>query len=156
MNTNLTFQLQVCDGEPLCNSDTVVITVTPPQAVVDAAGNVIVNGPTSSRQSKKAFVVEVSNAGTSTLTVSPADVDATVLVNGSPLGTVTAQKDTPKTLSPGAKVRFRFEWSYTGLTAGASVQYNACVDVAGDINSGNDCGRRYRHGQVGRQGHGRI
>jgi hypothetical protein len=136
----LTFQLEVTDNDGGTDTDSVTISVNAPPAVVDASGSVIVNGPTSSTKTSKTFVVVVTNTGTSPLTVSPADVDGEVLVNGSPLGSIAPKTSSSKTLSPGAKTRFRFQWSYTGLTAGATVEYDACVGVAGDINAGNDCG----------------
>ena len=57
--------------------------------MVDAAGTVIVNGPTSTRKTSKAFVIEVRNTGTAPLTVSSTDVDASVSVNGTETGSVT-------------------------------------------------------------------
>ena len=134
----LTFQLTVTDNDGATDTDTVVITVEPPPPVVDATGTVIVNGPTQTRKTSKAFVVEVRNTGTAPLTVSSTDVDASVSVNGTETGSVTVDTAT-KTLNPGAKYRFKATWNYTGLTVGDAVEYNACVTVTGDIDATNDC-----------------
>ena len=85
----LTFQLTVTDNDGATDTDTVVVTVNAPPPVVDATGTVIVNGPTSTRKTSKAFVVEVRNTGTAPLTVSSTDVDASVSVNGTETGSVT-------------------------------------------------------------------
>ena len=130
----LTFTLTVTDNDGATDTDSVQVTVEPPPPVVDATGTVIVNGPTQTRKTSKAFVVEVRNTGTAPLTVSSTDVDASVSVNG----TETVDTAT-KTLNPGAKYRFKATWNYTGLTVGDAVEYNACVTVTGDIDATNDC-----------------
>ena len=55
--------------------------VVPP--VVDAAGQVIVNGPVSSRKTSKSFVFKVTNVGgTAPITINPAnDITSSVTVN---------------------------------------------------------------------------
>ena len=118
--------------------------------MVDAGGTVIVNGPTSIRKTSKAFVIEVRNTGTAPLTVLSTNIDADVSVNGSPSGVVIVDPAT-KTLSPGAKYRFKATWNYTGLTAGATVEYNACVTVDRRHQRQQRLRHRYRHGQVGRR-----
>ncbi len=72
----LTFQLTVTDNDGATDTDTVVVNVEPPPPVVDATGTVIVNGPTSTRKTSKAFVVEVRNTGTAPLTVLSTNIDA--------------------------------------------------------------------------------
>ena len=105
----------------------------------DAATEVIVEGKTKSNKTRKEFVVQVTNAGTSSFTVSPDDVAALVAVNGGAFGTVAAQDDGSATLSPGAETRFRFEWAYSGLRRGDAVTYEACVNLSTDLTSDNNC-----------------
>jgi hypothetical protein len=105
----------------------------------DAAAEAIVTGKTKANKTHKRFVVQVTNAGTSSFTVSPSDVSALVAVNGVPTGTVAAQGDTSATLSLDERARFEFEWTYSGLAAGDPVTYEACVDVASDVVSDNNC-----------------
>ena len=66
----MTFTLEVCDTEPFCDTDTVVINV-PPMGIVDAATEVIVSGPVgpSTKKTSKSFVFKVSNEGTVPITI---------------------------------------------------------------------------------------
>ena len=137
----LTFDLQVCDPEPLCDTDSVTITVQPPVAEgIDAAGDVIVNGPVQAKKDSKVYVFRVSNLGDSPITVDPTtDIDAVVNVNGTPNGSVSSLTGT-KTIKPGKSVRFRLEWTQDGtLAAGDAVEFTACVNLAGDSNPTNNC-----------------
>ena len=58
--------------------------------VIDAAGEVIVNGPVgpSTRKTSKSFVFKVSNDGTAPITITATDITASVTVNGTATGTV--------------------------------------------------------------------
>ena len=117
-------------------------TIGPPPPVVDISGQggVIVNGPTSSTKTSKSFVLKVTNLGTGPTTVDPAtDISSTVSVNGATVGSV-APNSGAKTLSPGASTRVKLVWSYPALAPNDAVMFNACVNVAGDSNTGNNCG----------------
>ena len=54
-------------------------------------------------------------------------------------GLVTLRSTSPKTLNPGARTRFRFQWDYRDIAAGDSISYEGCVNVANDAAGGNDC-----------------
>ena len=64
------------------------MSTAPP--MIDAAGEVIVNGPVgpSTRKTSKSFVFKVSNDGTTPITINAADITASVTVNGTATGTV--------------------------------------------------------------------
>ena len=137
----LEFQLEVCDAEPLCDTDTVVVNVSAPVIqVVDAGAELIVNGPTRSAATKKGFVVRVTNLGTGPITIDPAiDTSAEVTVNGAPAGSVELKSTNSKTLDPGARTRFRYQWNLEGSAApGDTVVYSGTVSVADDADPGND------------------
>jgi hypothetical protein len=135
----LTFDLQVCDPEPLCDTDSVTITVNAPP-MVDKAGEVIVNGPVKAGATAKTYVLKVSNVGTTTNTVDCAtEIDAAVLVNGTENGTVSCLTAS-KTIGPNSSARFRLRWNGDALPAGATVEFTACVNEAGDIDTSNNCG----------------
>jgi archaellum component FlaG (FlaF/FlaG flagellin family) len=139
----LTFDLQVCDPEPLCNTDSVTINVQAPP-IVDASGQLIVNGPVTSAKTSKSFVFKVTNMGSSPLTINAGDVSASVDVNGTTTGSVSVS-GLPTTLGPGASKRLKLVWSYDSLLAtGDTVVFNACVNVTGDIDTTNDCGSATR------------
>jgi hypothetical protein len=105
---------------------------------IDAAGEVILHGPVQSKKDAKVYVFRISNLGTSPITVDPTtDIVADVEVNGTVNGSVSSLTGT-KTISPGHSTRFRLSWNGT-LATGDSVVFNACVNVAGDTNAGNDC-----------------
>ena len=55
-------------------------------------------------------------------------------------GVVTPDSVSSKTLSPGAKTKFGYTWSYAAGTvkAGDTVKFTATVTVAKDSNSGNN------------------
>jgi Calx-beta domain/K319L-like, PKD domain len=144
-DTSLTFLLEVCD-EPnpttLCDTDTMVVTVL--QVIdVDAAGEVIVGGPVMAGATSKAYVLRVSNLWIVPITVNPPDIDAAVLVNGAPNGSVTSLTGT-KTISPGSRARFRLRWRGDPLIAGDTVEFTACVNLAFDIDPTNNCGSQTR------------
>ena len=140
----LTFTLEVCDeADPtsLCDTDTVVITVNP--VVVgeaDAAGEVIVNGQLKAKKDRKVWFLRVTNLGESPITVNPhTDIDASVEVDGTPNGSVEALTGT-KTIKPGHSKRFLLRWTQDGtLAKGDSVEFIACVNLADDANTGNNC-----------------
>ncbi len=137
--TPFAFTLAVCDVVSLCNTDTVVVTVVG-RAILDAAGIVFVNGPVSSTKTSKSFVFKVTNVGTSPITINESDITSSVDVNGTPTGSVTVSPFT-KTLNPGASTRVKLVWSYAAgaLATGDSVVFQACVNVAFDIDTFNDC-----------------
>jgi hypothetical protein len=136
-----TFQLQVCDPNG-CSTDSVNINVTAvQQAVFDASGQVIVNGPVKAGQTAKTYVLKVTNTGNQTLTVNPAagDVTGEVDVNGTANGSVSSLTGT-KTLSPGSSARFRLRWTgTTALATGDTVVFSACVNVGGDPTPADNC-----------------
>jgi hypothetical protein len=135
---DLTFQLQVCDPEPLCSTDTVTIHVQAPP-MIDASGDVIVNGPVSHTKTSKNFVFKVSNVGTTSITINPGDITSSVDVNGTTTGSVSVA-GLPVTIGPGASKRLKLSWSYgSALVGGETVDFNACVNMTGDIDTSNDC-----------------
>ena len=137
----LEFELEVCDAEPLCDTDSVVVNVDAPVVqVVDAGAELIVNGPTRSAATKKGFVVRVTNLGTGPITIDPAtDTSAEVTVNGSPAGSVDLKSTSSKTLDPGARTRFRYQWNLEGsLLPGDTVVYSGTVSLADDADPGNN------------------
>jgi hypothetical protein len=142
--TTLTFTLQVCDeADPtsLCDTDTVVVTVNPVVVgVLDAAGEVIVHGRVNAKQEKKVYFLRVTNLADSPITVNPdTDIDASVEVNGTPNGSVEALTGT-KTIKPGHRKRFPLRWTGDGTVApGDTVEFTACVDLAGDTDTTNNC-----------------
>jgi hypothetical protein len=109
-------------------------------AVINAAGDVIVSGPTKSGAGSKTFTFKVTNLGTAPITVDPssADVTASVTVGGVLTGVVTSNAD-PATIAVGHSKRFKMVWTHGVLTSGLAVVYTACVNLAGDINPLNDC-----------------
>ena len=145
-DTPLTFTLEVCDeADPtsLCDTDTVVINVLNVVAPVsDAAGEVIVNGPVgpSTRKTSKPFVFKVSNDGTTPITITAADITTSVTVNGVATGTASVA-GLPVTLGPGSSKRLKAEWSYASgaFAAGDTIVFTACVNLAGDVDTTNDC-----------------
>ena len=160
---SLEFQLEVCDPEPLCDTDTVVISVQTSETI-DASGDVIVLGPVhaskrgskpcSKRGSKhaskhgskpcskksKVYLFRVSNLGDQPITVDPTtDIDAAVNVNGSANGSVVSLTGT-KTIKPGDSRVFPLRWTTVGtLFVGDTVEFTACVNLVGDVNTANNC-----------------
>ena len=145
-DTPLTFSLEVCDeADPtsLCATDTVTVTVQDVVAAeVDAATDVIVNGPVgpSTRKTSKSFVIKVTNDGTEPITITDADITTSVTVDGVTTGTVDVA-GLPVTLKPGASKRLKAEWSYASgeFDADQSIAFTACVNLAGDIDPTDDC-----------------
>jgi K319L-like, PKD domain len=134
----LVFQLEVCDPAPLCATDTVSVNVTQP--ITDASGVVIVNGPVSSTKTSKSFVFKVTNTGMTPITINESNITSSVDVNGLLTGSVAVNPFT-KTLNPGASTRVKLVWSYAAgsLVTGDAVTFEACVTVAGDSDTTNDC-----------------
>ncbi len=141
-NTDLTFQLLVCDPSNACSTDSVVITAQPPVVeMADASMDAIVSGPTRTAAGGKTVVAKVTNLGTGNLTVCDTDIRWTILVNGSPTtGSVLSLTPGCKTLSPGGSTRFRFRWTYgTGeVLPGAIIGYTATVTVDDDADANNN------------------
>jgi len=101
---------------------------------------VIVSGPVKAGATTKVYVFRVSNLGTQPITVDPTtDISAAVVVNGTANGSVTPITGT-KTIGPGSRTRFRLRWTGDPLPAGATVEFTACVNLAGDSDPTNDCG----------------
>lgn len=137
----LEFQLEVCDQEPLCDTDTVVVTVNPPPPLIDATGIVIINGQVTSAKTSKSFIYKVSNVGLVPITLNPAtDITSSVDVNGTPTSSVSPSSGT-KTLTAGTSTRVKLVWSYSAgaLAAGGVVAFHACANVPGDIVATNNC-----------------
>jgi hypothetical protein len=138
----LTFVLQVCDVVGLCDplgGDSVTINVLAPP-MIDATGVVILNGPVSSTKTSKSFAFKVTNVGMTPITVTESNITSSVDVNGVLTGSVAVNPST-KTLTPGASTRVKLAWSYAAgsLVAGDSVVFHACVNLAGDIVTTNNC-----------------
>ena len=147
----LTFQLQICDNAatPLCDTDTVTIEVKAVAAGNDYLAKVFVLKPTwatDGRTKTRAFTVRVKNLGTGPFTATESDIAAEVLVNGTPTGAVTFVQS--KVAKPDKWVKFRYDWTYTGVSAGDDVEYRGCVNAPGDPNSANDCGSYETTAQV--------
>ena len=135
----LVFQNEVCDPEPLCDTDSVTINVDEvPVGGTDVSAAVQPNGKTYVNDPQKTFFVKVRNLGTQNVTICPEDIDATVEVEGSPLGTVSAASAC-QLVKPTRAKKFSFEWSHGLLSPGDVVAYSGCVNVAGDENAANDC-----------------
>jgi hypothetical protein len=140
--TPFTLTLEVCDeADPtaLCDTDEVVVTVNPEGVEeIDAAGEIKLRGPVQAKKDSKKFSFRVTNLGDSPITVDPdADIDAFVEVNGTPNGSVTALSGT-KTIEPGHRAKFRFRWD-GDIDKGDTVEFTACVNLAGDVDTSNDC-----------------
>ena len=115
------------------------VTVRPPVTeAVDAAGEIKVRGPVKAKKDSKKFSFRVTNLGDSPITVDPTiDIDAEVNVNGTPNGSVAALTGT-KTIAPGHSAKFRFFWD-GDIDKGDTVEFTACVNLAGDVDTSNDC-----------------
>ena len=118
-----------------------MINVSAPP-MIDAASEVIVNGPVgpSTRKTSKSFVFKVSNDGTTPITITAADITTSVTVNGTATGTVSVA-GLPVTLGPGSSKRLKATWNYASgaFAAGDTIEFTACVNVAGDVDTANDC-----------------
>ena len=146
--TTFEFTLEVCDeADPtsLCATDTVTITVNPVVVgEVDASGVVKVNNHLNPKKAEKVWKLRVTNLGSSPITVNPADIDASVEVNGTPNGSVEVLTGT-MTIKPGHGRNFQLRWTQDGtLAVGDSVEFIACVNLAGDTNTANNCGSETR------------
>ena len=110
--------------------------------MVDAATEVIVNGPVgpSTKKTSKSFVIKVSNDGTAPITITAGELITSVDVNGMATGTVSVA-GLPVTLSPGSSKRLKATWNYASgaFAAGDTIEFNACVNETGDIDTSNDC-----------------
>ncbi|MGZ5359293.1 MAG: hypothetical protein ACXWF9_09920, partial [Solirubrobacterales bacterium] len=90
--------------------------------------------------------------GDSKITVDPdTDIDASVEVNGTPNGSVRVLGGTRK-IRPGRSALFPLLWT-GNVASGDSVEFIACVNLAGDTNTANNCdsetrtaGGRPQHG----------
>jgi K319L-like, PKD domain/Calx-beta domain len=134
----LTFQLTVTDNDGATGTDSVTISVNPPP-MIDASGQVIVNGPVSHTKTAKNFVFKVTNVGTTSITINSGDITSSVDVNGTTTGSVSVA-GLPVTIGPGASKRLKLTWSYgSALVGGETVVFNACVNLTGDIDTSNDC-----------------
>jgi hypothetical protein len=133
---DLTFSLTVTDQAGKTSTDSVTVTVV---QITDLTGLVIVNGPVTSSKTAKNFVFKVTNLGTSPTTINAGDVTSSVDVNGTATGSVSVA-GLPVTIGPGASKRLKLSWSYDSLLAtGDAVVFHACVNVAGDIDTTNNC-----------------
>jgi len=155
----LVFEDEVCDQEPLCDTDSVTITVEAPVVqVADASMDVAVHGQTCSRVKPerpcgKRVIAKVSNVGQDAFEVCDTDVSWDIEVNGvDTTGSVSAENPGCRTVRPGRTVGFRFLWTYGPaippfpvrrppcgeVKSGDIVDITATVAVAGDTNPGND------------------
>jgi len=118
----------------------VAVDALEPAPTIDATAELILNGPTRSAATKKGFVVRVTNLGMGPITIDPAtDTSAVVTVNGSPAGSVELKSTNSKTLGPGARTRFRYQWNLEGsLLPGDTVVYSGTVSLADDADPGNN------------------
>jgi hypothetical protein len=107
--------------------------------VIDMTGVVIVNGPVTSAKTAKNFVFKVTNLGNTPTTINLADVTSSVDINGTATGSVSVA-GLPVTIGPGASKRLKATWTYgSALATGNTVDFHACVNVAGDTDTTNDC-----------------
>ena len=100
----------------------------------------IVHGPVKASKGQKVYLFRVSNLGDSPITVNPdTDIAGVVNVNGTPNGSVTSLAGT-KTIRPGGSVVFPLRWTQDGtLSPGDTVEFTACVNLAGDSDATNNC-----------------
>ena len=114
-----------------------------PLPVVDAAGEVIVNGPVgpSTRKTSKSFVFKVSNDGTTPITITAADITTSVTVDGATTGTVDGcrpARDARPGFLQAAEGRLGTTPRARSQRATA-IAFTACVNLAGDVDPTNDC-----------------
>ncbi len=88
----------------------------------------------------KVYLFRVSNLGDTRITVDPnTDIVGVVNVNGTPNGSVTSLTGT-KTIKPGHSRVFPLRWTVDGkLDVGDTVEFTACVNLAGDTDTTNNC-----------------
>jgi hypothetical protein len=136
---DVTFQYNATDTSANVSTSPGTVTVHIVGQVVDGALDVIVNGPVASTKTSKAFVGKVTNAGTGTLHVCDTDFSWAVTVNGTPTGSV-AGTGACADLGPGASKRFKFTWTYPAgsVVTGDAVSITGTLNVAGDVNAGNN------------------
>jgi hypothetical protein len=138
-SATVTFQYNATDTSNNVSLSPGTVTVNIVGQVVDGALDVIVNGPVSSSKTSKAIVGKVTNAGTGTLHVCDTDFSWAVTVNGTPTGSV-AGTGACSDLGPGASKRFKFSWTYPAgsVVTGDAVSITGTLNVAGDVNAGNN------------------
>jgi hypothetical protein len=106
---------------------------------LDAAGEVIVSGPTKSAAGSDVYVFRITNTGPAPFTIDPrTNISATVMVNGSANGSVSPITGT-KTIGPGERARFRLSWTHDAIASGSTVEYTACVIRLSDATGDNNC-----------------
>ena len=109
-------------------------------SVVDAAAKVLVAGKVFDLGNKDfmAYVIKVTNVGTSGITVnSRTDISTQVKVNGTVNGSVAVLPLTRR-LNPGQSALIPVLWT-GNVRPGDSVQFSGCVNLAGDTNTANNC-----------------
>lgn len=112
-----------------------------PPVTNDATASVTPFTPAGNKDMSK-FKVDVANAGPTKLALSPSNVTVTVKVDGVLVGDpITASSSATKNLNPAKSTSFGYTWTHgDSLQAGDVVEVEACVSVAGDGRSWNDCG----------------
>jgi uncharacterized repeat protein (TIGR01451 family) len=106
----------------------------------DGAASLTISGGTKANAKGKGFVVNVTNAGTSSLSVNSSQL--TVSLNDD--SGVVSCKSFSATLAPGRAVRVRCTANVAalGLSKGSSVTYKAELNIPYDEDSGNDVATR--------------
>jgi uncharacterized repeat protein (TIGR01451 family) len=123
------------DADP-AQDDRATQVTTPFDPDLDATVSVDVNGPTRAAAKNKGFVVTVSNAGTTTFTVTNSNLVVTVEGTSS----VVSCRTFTAVLAPGTSARVRCTAALVnlGLSPGDSVDYSATVNLVLDAVTGNN------------------
>jgi uncharacterized repeat protein (TIGR01451 family) len=125
------------DAGDALGDDSASASTDPFDPGVDAAVSAIgVKGPTKASARKKGFTVTVSNDGTDTITVSSAQLHATLNGNAS----LVVCRSFSTSLAPGDSIRVRCVANIagSGVLPGDSVTYAATVDLLFDADASND------------------
>jgi hypothetical protein len=141
VGATVTFQYNATDTSGNVSASPGTVTVNIIGQVIDGSLDVIVSGPTRTAAGDKTIVGKVTNLGTGPLTVCDTDIAWAITVNGAPTtGSVTPKNAGCSTLGPGSSHRFRFTWTFGAgeVSAGVVVDYTGTVNVAGDVNAGNN------------------
>ncbi len=136
----LVFQLDVSDQYGAENSASVTINVTGTPGLDFSATSLV--GKVHGQLASDTFSLHVKNAGTITRTISNADLQKTVTVNGVPVNpsalVVTAKS---VKLAHGYSTIFTLKWNHgvSSLHAGDAIVVTACIDLFGDFTPANNC-----------------
>ena len=114
---------------------------TPESAGVDVAATKL-SGTIKPTSSKMNFTLTAANTGTSDRTITAADIDANITVEGNPVaaGDVVVAPAT-KVVKPGKTAAFKVTWSpnATPLQPGQHIEVELCARAAGDVQPFDNC-----------------